>query len=42
MPVIPHVAPREHRPIVVGAGPANVASLLPDEVARMLRELNSI
>ena len=28
MPVIPHVAPREHRPIVVGAGPAGLMAAL--------------
>jgi len=28
MPVIPHVAPRKHRPIVVGAGPAGLMAAL--------------
>ena len=28
MPVMPHVAPREHRPIVVGAGPAGLMAAL--------------
>jgi len=28
MPVIPHIAPREHRPIVVGAGPAGLMAAL--------------
>ncbi|MEA3239263.1 MAG: FAD-dependent monooxygenase [Candidatus Bipolaricaulota bacterium] len=28
MPVIPHVTPREHRPIVVGAGPAGLMAAL--------------
>ncbi len=28
MPVIPHLAPREHRPVVVGAGPAGLMAAL--------------